>query len=124
MCSTKFTQLSGERAIVPRLSGSGSSRNNSNINANALVNSMGNGSNDYNSTQSESIDVHSVCILDANTFECQYVYELSRNECGLSLCSAQLSDDLVPYFVIGTAFSSDDTEAKQVLIYKLITSDI
>lgn len=112
MCSTKFTQSSGERAIVPRLSSSNSLRNNSN--STNILNNDENRNNEYNSTQCESIDVHSVCILDANTFECQYVYELSRSECGLSLCSAHLSDDTLPYFVVGTAFSTEDTEAKLV----------
>lgn len=115
MCSTKFTQLSGERAVVPRLCGSNSLKNNSV--SNLMLNNRESGNNEYNSSQSESIDIYSICILDANTFECQYVYELSRGECGLSLCSTHLADDAIPYFVVGTAFSTDDTEAKQVLSF-------
>lgn len=73
---------------------------------------------DENDIQSE-VEVHSLCILDANTFECQCVYELSKNEYGLSLCSAQLAEDPMPYFVVGTAFVyGDGVEAKQVSFVK------
>ena len=61
--------------------------------------------------------VHSVCFLDANTFECLYVLELNKNEDGLSIASVHLGDDQYPYFAIGTCMVvQDDPEPKQVFL--------
>src|SRR4051812_15892031 len=61
-------------------------------------------------------DVHSLCILDANTFEALHVYELNRNEAGMSICSAVLADDPNPYYAVGTSYiEADATESRLVL---------
>lgn len=59
-------------------------------------------------------EVHSLCFMDANTFECLQVLELNKQEIGLSLCTAKLGNDTTPYFALGSAVSvSDETESKQ-----------
>jgi DNA damage-binding protein 1 len=59
--------------------------------------------------------VHSICFLDSNTFECLNVLELNKQEVGISICSALLGDDPMPYFAIGTAIVvPDELEPKQV----------
>jgi hypothetical protein len=59
--------------------------------------------------------VHSVCILDANTFETLHVYELGQGENGMSLISTTLGDETTPLYTVGTGITSpDDIECKQV----------
>jgi hypothetical protein len=63
---------------------------------------------------SADVELHSVCFLDANTFECLHVLELNKQEIGLSLCTAFLGDDTFPYFAVGTSqLLPDEPESKQ-----------
>ncbi|KAI1706295.1 mono-functional DNA-alkylating methyl methanesulfonate n-term domain-containing protein [Ditylenchus destructor] len=67
-------------------------------------------------------EVHSLCVLDANTFECLYVYEFDKAEFALSLCTAILGADAHPYYAVGTAYVyPDDTESKlgRILVFQV-----
>jgi DNA damage-binding protein 1 len=48
----------------------------------------------------DEVEVHSVLIIDANTFEVQHAHELGANEYALSVVSCTL--DSRPYYVVGT----------------------
>ncbi|KAL3068044.1 hypothetical protein niasHT_038034 [Heterodera trifolii] len=74
-------------------------------------------------TSSDCGEVHSVCFLDANTFECVHVLELNKTETGLSITSAHLGDDPHPYFAIGTAnVIPEENECKQGRLLVVQTS--
>jgi hypothetical protein len=63
------------------------------------------------------IEIHSVCILDASTFDPLHVCEFPQNETVYSLCAAELtvSDVTKNYYIVGTAiFVADDQECKLV----------
>uniref|UniRef100_A0A915D8A9 DNA damage-binding protein 1 n=1 Tax=Ditylenchus dipsaci TaxID=166011 RepID=A0A915D8A9_9BILA len=48
-------------------------------------------------------EVHSVCILDANSFEVQAVFELEEGELGLSLISVDFDHSALPFYCVGTS---------------------
>ncbi|KAI6206956.1 hypothetical protein M3Y94_00974300 [Aphelenchoides besseyi] len=52
----------------------------------------------------EQVDVYSVCILEATTFEVLHVCELPASEYAISLHAAHLGDSATPYYVVGTAY--------------------
>ncbi|KAI1708375.1 CPSF A subunit region domain-containing protein [Ditylenchus destructor] len=67
-------------------------------------------------------EVHSLCVLDANTFECLYVYEFDKAEFAQSLCTAILGADAHPYYAVGTAYVyPDDTDSKlgRILVFQV-----
>uniref|UniRef100_A0A914DYF9 DNA damage-binding protein 1 n=1 Tax=Acrobeloides nanus TaxID=290746 RepID=A0A914DYF9_9BILA len=75
------------------------------------------------SIEQDEIQVHSVCILDANTFETLHVYELGQGENGMSLISTTLGDETTPLYTVGTGITSpDDIECKQgrLLIFQVL----
>uniref|UniRef100_A0A915DC56 DNA damage-binding protein 1 n=1 Tax=Ditylenchus dipsaci TaxID=166011 RepID=A0A915DC56_9BILA len=98
MCSSKTAQTQVDKSNAPR-------------------------SSSYDDADQQcEVEVHSLCVLDANSFECLYVYELAKMEIGCSLCTASLADDLQPYFAVGTSFVyGEDTESKQgrILIFQV-----
>ncbi len=62
----------------------------------------------------EESEVHSVLILDQNTFEVVHAYSFGPHEHLLSIVSCTLGDDPTPYYVVGTAMVYyDESEAKQ-----------
>uniref|UniRef100_A0A914HG40 DNA damage-binding protein 1 n=1 Tax=Globodera rostochiensis TaxID=31243 RepID=A0A914HG40_GLORO len=72
---------------------------------------------------SDGGETHSICFLDANTFERVHVIELNKQETGLSITSAHLGEDPHPYFAIGTAnVIHEESESKQGRIMVLQAS--
>jgi hypothetical protein len=68
------------------------------------------------------IEVHSVCLLDSNTFEALHISEFPPNETVVSLCAAKLNvlDVVKNYYVVGTAiYNDDEQECKLVILYRL-----
>ncbi|VDN05556.1 unnamed protein product [Thelazia callipaeda] len=62
----------------------------------------------------EQMEVSSLLLLDANTFEILHSHEFELNEVAMSLVSCKLGNDDQPYYVVGTAvILSDETESKQ-----------
>lgn len=69
------------------------------------------------------MQVHSVIILDSNTFETLHVYELGQNEMGISLISTSLGDENSAeiFYTVGTGITSnEETECKQVIIAPIV----
>ncbi|KHN84948.1 DNA damage-binding protein 1 [Toxocara canis] len=72
--------------------------------------------------ESEEIEVSSIVVFDANTFEILHSHELGKNELAMSIKSCRLGDDPQPYYAVGTAVVlSDETEAKlgRLLIFEV-----
>uniref|UniRef100_A0A1I7XBW2 DNA damage-binding protein 1 n=1 Tax=Heterorhabditis bacteriophora TaxID=37862 RepID=A0A1I7XBW2_HETBA len=67
-------------------------------------------------TETAEGEIHSIVILDQNTFEILHSHELGPNEHALSIFSTRLGEDPTVYFVVGTAMVySDETEPKAVI---------
>ncbi|KAI6221851.1 DNA damage-binding protein 1 [Aphelenchoides fujianensis] len=68
----------------------------------------------------DQLEVHSICILDMNTFDVLHTCELPATEWGLSLCAAKLGEAETPYYVVGTAYvNPDEPEVKlgRILVF-------
>ncbi|KAI6225193.1 DNA damage-binding protein 1 [Aphelenchoides fujianensis] len=68
----------------------------------------------------DQLEVHSICILDMNTFDVLHTCELPAIEWGLSLCAAKLGEAETPYYVVGTAYlNRDEPEVKlgRILVF-------
>ena len=66
-------------------------------------------------------DVHSLLIVDQNTFEVLHSHQLMNQEFGLSLLSCRLGDDPCPYYVVGTGvINPEESESKtgRILLFQ------
>lgn len=73
-------------------------------------------------SDSDEIEVSSVILLDANTFEVLHSHELGKNELALSVKSCTLGDDPQTYYAVGTGLVyNDETEARmgRILIFQV-----
>nr|AVV64025.1 CPSF A subunit region family protein [Anisakis simplex] len=72
----------------------------------------------------EEVEISSIVVFDANTFEILHSHELGKKELAMSIKSCTLGNDPQPYYVVGTAVvHMDETEAKlgRLLIFEVKT---
>ena len=65
--------------------------------------------------------MHSLLIVDQNTFEVLHSHQLMNQEFGLSLLSCRLGDDPCPYYVVGTGvINPEESESKtgRILLFQ------
>jgi DNA damage-binding protein 1 len=61
----------------------------------------------------DEVEVHSLCIVDQNTFEVVHAHTFLQNEFAMSIESCKLGDDPMVYYVVGTAIiNPDESEPK------------
>ncbi|XP_019874533.2 DNA damage-binding protein 1 [Aethina tumida] len=62
----------------------------------------------------QEVEIHSLLIIDQNTFEVLHAHQLMQQEYAMSLISCQLGTDHNTYFIIGTAVvNPEEPEPKQ-----------
>ncbi|CAD5226395.1 unnamed protein product [Bursaphelenchus xylophilus] len=75
-----------------------------------------------NEEEMDAVQIHSLCLLDVNTFEILHVIEMPSCEFLVSVASVKLGNCEKPFFVVGTAiFSPSEPECKQgrILVYAI-----
>nr|CAG4643697.1 EOG090X00HD [Lepidurus arcticus] len=62
----------------------------------------------------QEIEVHNLLIVDQHTFEVLHAHQFMQGEYALSIVTAKLADDPLPYYVVGTAMVvPEESEPKQ-----------
>ena len=66
------------------------------------------------------LQIHSIVLMDQNTFECLHAHELGPHEEALSIHAIRMGDDPHEYLVVGTAVVfEDESESKMVRLWNI-----
>ncbi|CAJ0931428.1 unnamed protein product, partial [Mesorhabditis belari] len=78
------------------------------------------------SSSDNAPEVHSIVVLDANTFEVLHAHQLGPHEEALSILVTRLGNEPNDYLIVGTAFVNlDETESKlgRILVFSCADGD-